>query len=307
MPIRSHCTGHFPSVRFVDHERKLWQPVTNQLLADRPEERVRLRSIDYFEKRGVCPTSLIAVEKSGTLRGKLAKGRTDLLIYDRELKPLLLLEFKSPAVSIGVESAQQIARYNMDVGAPFLCLSNGLLDYWFEMKPDDCIPLSKIPPRFTGNSNWIPTLDYWVSTGFVGTISSKAPHISHLVTAWFSGEAAQNVISLNPKLPHTLAGLTHYYQVVEDLKTSHKIAFTLLSGDGTNTYLIAIKNVRGRNEAVLFLHLDPLYLGKDLRFRILKAQLDLEVNVDPSIQQYLLNAEDEYSTLPVYLDAMFSI
>jgi len=307
MPIRSHCTGHFPSVRFVDHERKLWQPVTGQLLADRPEERVRLRSIDYFLKRAISPASLISVEKSGTLKGKLAKGRTDLIVYDRALKPLLLLEFKSPAVPIGVTTSEQIARYNLYVGAPYLCLSNGLLDYWYELHADEGVPLTHIPTRFIGNHAWAPTTEYWLNTGFIGTLSSKAPSLSQLVAAWFSGESTQNVISLNPKLTNTLAGLTHYYQVVEDVKTSHKIAFTLISGDGLHTYLVAIKNVRGRNEAVLFLHLDPLYLGKDLRFRVLKAHSDLEIDVDPSMHQYLLNAEDGYSTLPVYLDAMFSL
>lgn len=306
MPIRSHCTGHFPSVRFVEHERKLWQPVTGKVLTDRPEERVRLRSIDYFVQRGISPAALISVEKSGTVQGKLAKGRTDLLIYDRGLTPLLLLEFKSPAVSMGDDAARQIAQYNLEIGAPYLCLSNGLLDYWFQMKEGACLALSQIPLRFTGDPTWKPDVDYWLSTGFMGRLSAKAPFLAELIGAWFSGDATQNVVSLNPKLANTLAGLTHYYQVVEDLKTSHKIAFTLITGDGINTYLVAIKNIRGRNEAVLFLHLDPLYLGKNLRFRILKTHLDAEVDVDTSIQQYLLHADDHYAMLPVYLDAMFS-
>ncbi len=60
---------------------------------------------------------------NGTLK------RCDGLVYDRRLRPLVVMEYKAPHVAITQKVFDQIARYNIVVGAPYLIVSNGMRHY----------------------------------------------------------------------------------------------------------------------------------------------------------------------------------
>ncbi len=307
MRIRSHCTGHFPHVRFRDGQRYLYHPVLGKLLVDRPEERVRLRSIDYLLQGDVWPSGHIATEKGSTTKGEVTTGRVDVLLYDKQLKPAVLIECKAPTVAITDQVSRQIARYNADIKAPVLCMTNGLIDHWYEYQGDGYKASGDLPEMLRYEASFLPDIEYWRSTGFAGQHTVHDLGLDDMLGVWFTGEAAENLISLNPGLNGTAAGMSHYYQVVQEKGAPVKLAFTVASPDGVSTVLIAIRNVSGRNEAVLFLPLDTVYLGKETRYRLIRASSDHERHLPEHMAEYLLEPDDAYRRLPVMLDDLFTL
>jgi hypothetical protein len=55
--------------------------------------------------------------------------RTDLLVYNKEGNPLLVLECKASEVAITQKVIEQISVYNKTIGATYLCVTNGLKHY----------------------------------------------------------------------------------------------------------------------------------------------------------------------------------
>lgn len=70
------------------------------------------------------PKSLIGVEVPIAVGAGVEK-RCDAVVYSRNLKPLMLIEFKAPEVPITQTTLDQAAVYNTTVHAPYLILANG--------------------------------------------------------------------------------------------------------------------------------------------------------------------------------------
>ena len=82
--------------------------------------------LDLLRRKYVAltPAELTANEVSITLNS-LAR-RCDTVIYDRQLQPLAIIEYKAPTVPISLNVFNQAARYNMVLGVPYLIISNGI-------------------------------------------------------------------------------------------------------------------------------------------------------------------------------------
>jgi len=52
--------------------------------------------------------------------------RADSVLYDRELRPKMIIEYKAPSVNITQEVFNQIAAYNFLLHVDYLVVSNGL-------------------------------------------------------------------------------------------------------------------------------------------------------------------------------------
>ena len=53
----------------------------------------------------------------------------DIVVFDADVKPWLLVECKSPKVALAQSTFEQAARYNMHLQAPFLAITNGLATF----------------------------------------------------------------------------------------------------------------------------------------------------------------------------------
>jgi hypothetical protein len=95
-----------------------------------PEEWVRQHVIHHLIQDYKYPKSLFRIEGSLTFN-KLQK-RSDILIRDREGKPWMLVECKAPGIRLSQKAFNQIAVYNMTIGAKFLLVTNGMVHYCFE-------------------------------------------------------------------------------------------------------------------------------------------------------------------------------
>ena len=89
-----------------------------------PEEWVRQHFVRYLIDDLGYPQPLMQNEVALRL-GETVK-RCDTLLYDKALRPQMILEYKAPHVTLPETVLQQIVRYNYVLRVPYLVLSNGL-------------------------------------------------------------------------------------------------------------------------------------------------------------------------------------
>ena len=102
--------------------RQIFDPVRKKMVKLDPEEWVRQNLIQFLHIEKKYPTSLMAVEKGLTVNG--LRKRFDILCYNNDSKPLLLVECKAPSVKISQSAFDQISIYNLQFKVPFLLVSN---------------------------------------------------------------------------------------------------------------------------------------------------------------------------------------
>src|SRR3954469_6350353 len=82
-----------------DSIRKAWLLLTE-------EEWVRQNFVNYLITKLNYPSTVIALEKEISLND--LKKRFDILIYDKDHKPWMLVECKEPNVNLGEDVLQQV-------------------------------------------------------------------------------------------------------------------------------------------------------------------------------------------------------
>lgn len=96
-----------------------------------PEEWVRQHVIHLLLTNYGYSRGLFQVEKGMTYNS--LQKRTDIVVFNREGKPHLLVECKSPEVPINQYVIEQASRYNKTITAPFLAITNGLKTFCFSV------------------------------------------------------------------------------------------------------------------------------------------------------------------------------
>ena len=110
-----------------------------------PEEWVRQNFIEYLKNEKNYPANLMSVEKQILVNGK--QRRFDLLIYNRNGEPIVIIEFKSPDIKINQNTFDQVVRYNMALRVKKVIVSNGLQHFACEIdyKSNNYTYLKEIP------------------------------------------------------------------------------------------------------------------------------------------------------------------
>ena len=97
-----------------------------------PEEWVRQHFIHLLISLNY-PQALIAVEKL-VLVNQL-RQRADIVVYNRQGKPALIVECKAPEVPLSNVTIQQAGRYNTRLGVNHIIITNGLSTYCLFIHP----------------------------------------------------------------------------------------------------------------------------------------------------------------------------
>lgn len=112
-----------------------------------PEEWVRQHIIHYCITHLNYPKALVKIE--GGLRYNKLQKRSDIVVYDRNGKPWMLIECKSPDVKLSQASIRQAAMYNVTVGAQYIVVSNGLKHICYKVNEHNEASQLKDFPEFT--------------------------------------------------------------------------------------------------------------------------------------------------------------
>ncbi|MCF6349651.1 MAG: type I restriction enzyme HsdR N-terminal domain-containing protein [Flavobacteriaceae bacterium] len=99
-----------------------------------PEEWVRQHYLQFLVQEKKYPKSLIAVEKELKINSRsLGNKRFDILVFNNKGKHEIIVECKSPKIKISQDTFDQIARYNLQLNATYLIVTNGLEHYYCKM------------------------------------------------------------------------------------------------------------------------------------------------------------------------------
>lgn len=239
--MQSGATHHFPAVKLQSDRKVLWNRLERKTLVNRPEERVRLQFVDYLTLQCGWPESRIASELSVT-GGRQRQLRADLIGYNKTFDPEFLVECKAESVSLTPRAAQQIALYNREVKAPYLCITNGLTDYWFQVNDRNANPLQSPPVQPVKTlSDIYSDIGYWQLRGFAGSsLPGRDEYVAAALLSSFWSDShpwMTTYLQIGKQTPELL--LDHHYRILPG-RRDDRIAATLMAGRRESTWLVAI-------------------------------------------------------------------
>lgn len=121
----------------------IFDSIRKQWLAITPEEWVRQNFVQYLIQLLNYPASYIAIEKEIML-GELKK-RFDVLVYDKDHKPWMMIECKASVINLDDAVLQQVLRYNISTPVNFLVITNGQYTYAWEKQGTELKMLKQMP------------------------------------------------------------------------------------------------------------------------------------------------------------------
>lgn len=113
---------HF-NIKVENNHQTIFDIVRKKNVVLNPEEWVRQHIIHYLIYDYKFPKPFISIEKQLILND--LQKRTDIVLFDKEAKPKLIIECKAPEVKLNQLVFDQVARYNLKLNVPYLWVTNG--------------------------------------------------------------------------------------------------------------------------------------------------------------------------------------
>lgn len=110
-----------------------------------PEEWVRQHFVHYIINEMKYPRSLITVEEGLSYNQRLK--RSDIVIFDRQGTPWMVIECKAPTISLSEETLFQASVYNVSLKARYITITNGMshLSAQVDYENNRTVWLEKLP------------------------------------------------------------------------------------------------------------------------------------------------------------------
>jgi type I site-specific restriction endonuclease len=103
--------------------REVYDILRHRYVTLTPEEWVRQHFVNYLITVKGYPKGLLANEVELKVGDK--RLRCDSVLYDKELQPQMIIEYKAESVALTEKVAEQIMAYNSLLNVSFLVMSNG--------------------------------------------------------------------------------------------------------------------------------------------------------------------------------------
>lgn len=114
-----------------ENKRYIFDVVRKKDILLTPEEWVRQHCLQYLIQEKNYPLSLINVEKK--IKVHALNKRYDIIVFSPQGEVTVLVECKSPHITIDQDVFDQIARYNLSANSQYLMVTNGLTHIYCQM------------------------------------------------------------------------------------------------------------------------------------------------------------------------------
>ena len=114
-----------------DGKRMIFDFLRRKYVALTPEEWVRQHFTHFLVSQKGYPKTLLANEAQLQIGDKHL--RCDTVLYNKEMQPLMIVEYKAPQIQLQQKTFDQIAAYNLLLHADYLVISNGVQHYCCQM------------------------------------------------------------------------------------------------------------------------------------------------------------------------------
>jgi hypothetical protein len=141
--IKIEYPPYAPKIKGAQGREFIFDEVRRQWVTLTPEEWVRQNFLQYLVYVKNYIPSLIAVEKEIKL-GE-TKKRFDIVVYDANAKPFMLVECKEMNVELTEKVLNQALRYNIAMQVPYIVITNGAYCMAFNCTNNNFIQMSELP------------------------------------------------------------------------------------------------------------------------------------------------------------------
>lgn len=133
------------SVKESDGKVWIYDVLRKKYLVLTSEEWVRQHFLNYLLVHVQYPKSLIKVE--GGLKFNRLQKRSDIVVFDRNGNPWMVIECKAPNESINESTLRQASVYNATLKAKYIVLTNGMKTFCCQIvsEKDDMVMLRDLP------------------------------------------------------------------------------------------------------------------------------------------------------------------
>ena len=111
-------------IRQLEGRAEIFDAIRSKWIVLGPEEWVRQNFIQWMVKRNGIPLASIAVEK--TLKLGEQTRRFDVLVYDKQTQPWMMVECKAADVPLKAPVLMQILSYHLAIPVRYLVVTNGV-------------------------------------------------------------------------------------------------------------------------------------------------------------------------------------
>ena len=118
-------------LREQNGRRQIFDFLRRRYVSLTPEEWVRQHFVHFLIEQKGYPKGLLANEVEQKIGDK--KLRCDTLLYNKELRPRRIIEYKAPEIAITQRVFNQITVYNFLLHVDYLIVSNGRQHYCCRM------------------------------------------------------------------------------------------------------------------------------------------------------------------------------
>jgi hypothetical protein len=115
------------SVRLEGDRKMVLCAIRKKWLVLQPEEFVRQLLLHFLIQDMKYNCNRITVERGVAVNGD--PKRTDILVFNQDMQPFLLVECKAPKVPLSTGTFRQATHYNGPLRVPYLMISNGRESY----------------------------------------------------------------------------------------------------------------------------------------------------------------------------------
>ncbi|WP_301922353.1 type I restriction enzyme HsdR N-terminal domain-containing protein [Ferruginibacter sp.] len=141
--IKIAYPAYQPKIKQGPGKEMIFDEVRKQWVLLTPEEWVRQNFLQYLIQVKKYPAALIAVEKEIYLGD--VKKRFDIVVYDKNTQPWMLVECKEMNVALNNIVLSQALRYNINLKVPYLVITNGMYGYAFTLKNQELEEINILP------------------------------------------------------------------------------------------------------------------------------------------------------------------
>lgn len=131
------------TLKIINEQKHIFCLVRRKWLILTPEEKVRQFTLHQLVNEHHFPLKYISVEKTITVN-ELTK-RYDIVVFNQQLQPKILIECKEENIALDKKTLQQIATYNLKLNVPFLVITNGKQIFYFEIKDETSTQIFALP------------------------------------------------------------------------------------------------------------------------------------------------------------------
>ncbi|MES2646647.1 MAG: type I restriction enzyme HsdR N-terminal domain-containing protein [Bacteroidota bacterium] len=130
-------------IRMQEGFDEIFDGIRRQWIKLTPEEWVRQNMIAYLVKTIFVPPMLISIEKE--IRVGELKRRFDIVVYDKNGSPWLLVECKAITVNLSGKTIGQTLGYLSEMKCPYIVITNGSYTYGWKIAKGGFQALTQLP------------------------------------------------------------------------------------------------------------------------------------------------------------------